>query len=204
MGPVHGLVLRGGVPPRVQEVAVVGFGQVDTETSGLQAHQEHGCPAATEPLERARPVPGGAIQVAVRDLGLVEPGGNQLEETRELAEHQWAVAFRDDLGQLFEQRIQLGRGRRGLRVHQCGIQSQHAQCGQRLEDREAIAIEILQQPQDFGPLPLQPSVVGGAVGLVQPHVLRVLQLGRQLQIDVTFGAAQHEWADPRAQPRQDL
>ena len=77
---------------------------------------------------------------------------------------------------------------------------EHAQRGQRLEDREPVPVEVLQQTQNLGPLPLQAPVVGGAVSLIQTHVLGVLELGGKLQVDVVLGAAEHERSNSRAQP----
>ena len=204
VGAVHGLVLGGGVPPRVQEEAVVGLREVDAEAAGLKAHQEHrGLPAA-ERVEGRGAVPGAAVQVGVGDPGLVQPPGHDLEEARELAEHQGAVALLQQLGELLEEDVQLGGGRGGLGVHQGGVQGEHAQRGEGLEDREAVPVEVAQQPQDLGTLALQPAVVRGAVLGVEPHGQHVLELGWQLQVHVRLGAAQHERPHAGAQPGQGV
>src|SRR6266498_2246088 len=53
VGAVDRLVLGGGVPPGVEQEAVVGLGEVEAEAAGLEADQEHRVGAALEAVEHA-------------------------------------------------------------------------------------------------------------------------------------------------------
>ena len=94
-----------GGRPGVDDQHVVGGGQVQAETAGLQADEEQVALAALEghhvlaALGRGR----AAVQVLVADAGPNQPFGQQLEKVGELAAHQCLVAPGDELqGELFE------------------------------------------------------------------------------------------------------
>ena len=107
------------------------------------------------------------------------------------------MALGEDVGQLFEEDIQLGRRDAVvLRIHQRGVQRQHAQQGQGLEDGETVLIHVLHQAQDLLPFALQVGVVDLAVLRRQLDVEDLLLLGRQVGGHGVLGAPEHERADP--------
>ena len=61
---VDGLRLDGGVPPRVEHEDVVGLGQGQPDSAGLEADQEHAGVALLEARRSPRPVAGAAVEVA--------------------------------------------------------------------------------------------------------------------------------------------
>ena len=71
---VDGLGLDGGVPPGVEQVDVLGGGQVQAEAAGLQADQEdRAVGVVLEPLDALGAVAGPAVEVLVGQPLLVEP-----------------------------------------------------------------------------------------------------------------------------------
>ena len=52
VGPVGGLVLNRRIPPGVKVYDIVGTGEVQAGSAGLQADQEKRCAALVEPLDR--------------------------------------------------------------------------------------------------------------------------------------------------------
>jgi hypothetical protein len=67
VGPIGGLILDGGVPPRVEVNDVIGGRQVEPRASGLQGDQEQVAFAALERLDGARPLVEGRGAVEVDD-----------------------------------------------------------------------------------------------------------------------------------------
>ena len=121
-------VLGGRVPPRVEQEAVVGFGQVQPEPAGLEADQEHRVGAVLEAPQHRGPVPRLAVQVAVPDASRVEPLADVGEEPGELAEDESTVPARGHILDLIEQRVDLAAGQVRLRaVDQRGVQAELAQ-----------------------------------------------------------------------------
>ena len=57
----------------------------------------------------SRPLARAAVQVAVADAGLVEPGLHPGQEAGELAEHEGPVPFGHDLLQVLDEPVELGR-----------------------------------------------------------------------------------------------
>src|SRR5271157_6202505 len=105
VGPVDRLRLGGRVPPRVEQEAVVGFGQVQPEPAGLEADQEHRVRAVLEAPQHRGPVPRLAVQVAIPDAGRVEPLADVGEEPGELAEDESTVPACGYILDLIEQRV---------------------------------------------------------------------------------------------------
>jgi hypothetical protein len=67
VGAVDGLGFSGRVPPRVEQEAVVGFDEVQSESADLEAYQENRCGPILEPLDYLGTVAGSPIEVAVVD-----------------------------------------------------------------------------------------------------------------------------------------
>jgi hypothetical protein len=106
---VDRLGLDGGVPPGIEEEDVSGGGQVEPGAAGAQADQEDPTrTVALEPRHALLAVAGLAIQVLVPDARHVEPGPHQRQQRGERREHQRLVARRGHLGDLREQRVELG------------------------------------------------------------------------------------------------
>ena len=96
---VDGLGLDGRVPPRVEQVDVLGGGQVQAQAAGLEADQEdRAVGVVLEPLDPLGAVAGAAVEVFVGELLLVEPLADDRQEAGELREDQDLVPLLDDLG----------------------------------------------------------------------------------------------------------
>ena len=84
------------------------------------------------------------------------------------------------------------------------VQAQLPQQRDRAEDREAVAIEVAEQPEDLLPLALQVGVVDLAVARVEVDLEGLLLLGRQVARDELLRAPLDERLDPAPQPREPL
>ena len=95
--------------------------------------------------------------------------------------------------QLFGQGVDLAaRKVEVLAVDKAGVQAQLAQQGERAQDGEPVALQVIDQPEDFLPLPLQMPLVDRAVPGVQVHLENLLLLGGQVGGDSLLGAAQDQ------------
>ena len=76
--------------------------------------------------------------------------------------------------ELLDESVELGARevRRGSASTQRRMEAQLAHARDRLQDREAVAVEVVEQPQDLLPLALQVGVVQLAVTGVQLHLER--------------------------------
>src|ERR687886_1422324 len=91
-----------------------------------------------------------------------------LEEAGELAEHERPVAAADHVAEVLGERAQLGaRDGSGLLVDESRVQAELAQQRDRAQDREAVAIEVAEQPEHPLALALEVRVVEPAVARVQ-------------------------------------
>src|SRR5260370_221328 len=81
-----GLGLGGRIPPRVEQKAVVGLGEVQPEPTGLEADQENRCVPLLESLNHGCTVTGSPVEIAVGDSLCVESIADPAEETGELTE----------------------------------------------------------------------------------------------------------------------
>lgn len=124
----------------------------------------------------------------------------------ELREHQRAVALLRELGELLDQGIDLRRGyQAGIRlVDEGGIERHLPQHGEGPQDGDAVAVEVIDEPEEALALALQVPVVDGPVPRVQVDGEHLLHLRRQLGGDGLLGAAQHERSDAPAQGREAL
>src|SRR4051812_28218684 len=133
VGAVDRLGLHGRIPPWVQEVHVVGGGQVETQSAGLETDQEQG--TAVPGLERRHllgAVAGTAVEILVRKPPGVELLAQDGEEAGELGEDQRLVPLLEDLAQLGEEEVELGaRLAQALRVHETRVARRLAQAQQR-------------------------------------------------------------------------
>ena len=69
VGAVDGLGLDGRVPPGVEQVNVLGGGQVQAEAAGFEADQEdRAVGVGLEPLDLGGAVAGAAVEVFVDDF----------------------------------------------------------------------------------------------------------------------------------------
>src|SRR5215210_874443 len=111
VGAVDGLGFDGGVPPRVEEVDVVGGGEVEAEAAGFQADEEEAASGiGLELLHQLLAVAGLAVQVEVWETGGVEPAAEDAQEAGELGEDQRLVLLVEDLDELRKQEVELGAG----------------------------------------------------------------------------------------------
>src|SRR5919109_5193719 len=167
VGAVDRLRLDRGVPPRVEQEAVVGLAQVQAEAAGLEADQKPRVVARLKALHDAVATARPAVEVAVADplpgQAVAHPG----EEACELAEDERAVSRADDVAELLAKRAELG-AREGFAalVDERGVDAELAQQRDRAQDREAVAIEVAEQPEDLLALALE-------VGFVEPVMARV-------------------------------
>ncbi|MNW49148.1 hypothetical protein D3C74_265540 [compost metagenome] len=125
------------------------------------------------------------------------------QETGELAEDQNLMPFRNRVPHEFAQHFQL-RARSIALAYQGRIQGQLAQQGQRLENLEAIRINVVNQPQNFLPHTLEAAVISFAVPRLQFDFQHLLGLRRQLWNDLFLGTAQHERTQSALQALQAL
>lgn len=116
VGAVNRLGFDGGVPPGVEEIDVIGGGEIEAGAAGFQAKQEDGAIGiGLEMLDTFLTIRGGAVEILVLQARLIEARLQEREEAGELREHQCFVAFFGDFGELIEQYIELGAD--GLRRH---------------------------------------------------------------------------------------
>src|SRR5581483_5202076 len=141
VGAVDRLVFGGGVPPGVEQEAVVGLGEVEAEATGLEADQEDGVVAGTEALEHACALPCPAVEVAVADALSLEPLAHHGEEAGELAEHERPVATPGDIGELLGELVKLRTGGVAAGVDEAGVEAELPQQRDRAQDGEAVAVE---------------------------------------------------------------
>ena len=72
VGAVGGLLLDGGIPPRVQVDDVVGVGQVEAQSAGFQADEEHGHQAVLEVGHHLLALADGRGTVQIENLVLAD------------------------------------------------------------------------------------------------------------------------------------
>ncbi len=199
VGAVHGLRLHGGVPPGVEDVDVVGRGEVEALAAGLEAHEEQ--PAVRVLLEAddaSLPVGRASVEVFVDRLLLVEPAAEDCQETGELAEDEHLVPLVEHLVELFQQRIELG-----TRLVHAGVIDQSLMAGglpqpqQRLEhgDSRAADAHPADPPGEFGPEVLAEFVVGLPLGLAEFDEQRLLGLLRKIGEHLRLRPPQQVGAD---------
>src|SRR5699024_6117644 len=83
VGAVDGLILGGGVPPRVHEEDVVRLGEVEAEAAGLEADEEHRGLTGPERLDHGPAVPRRPVEDDVGDAAAIEVRGDLVEERGE-------------------------------------------------------------------------------------------------------------------------
>ncbi len=91
-----------------------------------------------------------------------------------------------------------------LGVDQGGVERELAQLGQGGQDRDPVAVEVVDQAQDALALLGQVGVVEPAVPGVEVDGEGLLLLGRQVGGDELLGAAQQERPDPLGEAAQRL
>ncbi len=196
VGTVDGLRLRRGIPPWVEQETVVRFHQIQAESAGLEADEKHRCRSGLEFLEYFSAFAGLAVQIQVVDSGGVEPCPDAVEEPGELAEHQCSVPADDHVVELFEQRIDLRGADCAVRVvDERRIEAHLPQQGQRPQDREAVAVEVVDEPENLLSLPLQLPVVERTVFRCELDLEYLLLFRRQVGGDLFLRATQHQRFD---------
>ena len=107
--------------------------------------------------------------------------------------------------QVLGQRVELAARHVGVRVvDQAGVQAQLAQQGERAQNGEAVVREVIDQPEDLLPLPLQLPLVDHAVPGMQIHLEHLLLLGGQVRGHLLLRAPHDQRPDPAAQLREQL
>ena len=145
------------------------------------------------------------VEVAVADALGVKPIPDPGKEARELAEDERAVAAGDDVVKLLDEGVELGaRDRVLVGVDETGMEAQLAQAGDRAQDRDPVAIEVVEELQHALALALEVRVVELAVAVVKLDEQRLLLLGGQLGGDELLRAPLDERPDPAAQPGEQL
>src|SRR6476660_8588528 len=110
MRAVDGLRLDGRIPPGIEQEHVFGFGEVEAKPARLEADEEYLTAAIRlEPLHSSGPIPRLTVEVLELDSLVFQPGTQQGEQARELREHERLVSFLDDLDEMRQQDIELGR-----------------------------------------------------------------------------------------------
>ena len=84
------------------------------------------------------------------------------------------------------------------------MQAELAQQRERAQDREPVAVEVVEQAEDLLPLALQVRLVELAVPRVQLDLEHLLLLGRQVGGDLLLGAALDQRLDPPPQLGEQL
>ncbi len=103
------LCFGGWVPPGIEDEAVVGLGEIETEATSLEADQKDGHCARLELLQDFTAIARRTVEVAVGDALCVESGAHRTEESGELTEDQRTVPAGDDVVQLLDESVDLGR-----------------------------------------------------------------------------------------------
>src|SRR5699024_3484585 len=83
VGTVDGLVLVGGVPPRVHEEDVVRLGEVEAEAAGLETDEAHRGLTGPERLDHGPAVPRRPVEDDMGDAAAIEVRGHLVEERGE-------------------------------------------------------------------------------------------------------------------------
>jgi hypothetical protein len=110
VGSVGGLVLYGGVPPRIEDVDVVCRGQIETDPSCLERQKENAwtiCPLkiSNHPFS----INGSAIDTPVGHSSLSKGGLHEIEERGPLREDEGAMSLLNRSLQRFEEEPNLTR-----------------------------------------------------------------------------------------------
>ncbi len=199
VGAVDGLGFDGGVPPGVEEVDVVGGGEVEAEAAGFEGDEEEGAGGVgLEMLDALLAVAGFAIEIFVDDAFGVEGGADDGEHAGELGEDQGFVAFVDDFFEAGDQQVEFGAGFGEARaVDEAGVQGGLAEAEEGFEDLdfgtgEALAVDLLQQ---FLAIAGAEVVVELALRGFELAVEGLLVFGREIGGDLFLGAAEDEGAE---------
>src|SRR5262249_9191353 len=111
VGAVDRLRLHRRVPPGVEEEHVLRGGEVETEAAGPEAHEkQEAVRIALKALDARPAISRPPVQVLVARAGAVELRPHDVEQTRELREHQRLVSLLADLSQPGQERVELGGG----------------------------------------------------------------------------------------------
>ena len=84
------------------------------------------------------------------------------------------------------------------------MQAELAQQGERPQDREPVAVHVVDEPEDLLALALQVPLVDAAVARVELHLEDLLLLRRQVGGHLFLGPALDQRLDPAPQPGQQL
>ncbi len=141
VGAVRRLGLGGGIPPGVEMDDRVGPGQVEAGAARLQGHQHDGDGRGRiEGIADALAVLGGAVEVAIGDVAVLEGFLEELERRDEGREHQHAVAGVLGFFDEFEEGLELRRiGFGQLRVEDARVGADLAEAEQLIEGRHLDA-----------------------------------------------------------------
>ena len=198
VGAVDGLRLDGGVPPGVEQVDVVGGGQVQAEAAGLEADQEErAVGVGLEALDRARRGCGcgrrGTRRRCPRWSRRSRTIARKLvncEKTRTLCPSS------THLGELRQEHVELGAGLAGAaRVDQAGVAGGLAEPQERLEDLDlglGSARGVLDARSERLAVVVAQLVVELALRGLQVAVEGLLGLLGQVLDDLRLGAAEDE------------
>ena len=201
------LGLRGRVPPRVEQEAVVGLGQVQAEAAGLEADEEDRGRAVSELVARPRPGRGcrrrGSSTRCRRRRAAPAPCArkpvNWLNTSARCPPATTSASCSSSAS------IFGCRARRGSSVDQAGMQAELAEQGQRPQDREPVAVDVVDQPQHLLPLALQ--VRSGRLRRCRGSSSTSSTcscFGGQFGCHLFLGPPQHQRPDPASQPGQLL
>ena len=141
VGAVGRLVFDRRVPPRVEQEHVIGGGEVEAGAARLERGEQHRRARADWKLgdhgrrDRASSRRGARSRMPRR----LQVRLDEIEQAGPLREDQRLVPLGGELLERFEQRFDLGRGRRALAGHERGVTRRLAQAQQRLERGEHAA-----------------------------------------------------------------
>ena len=106
MGAVGGLLLDGGIPPRIVVDDGVGGSEVQTGAAGLEGDKEQRNLAGLEPPDRRFAVGGGAVKADEGDAPFDDFGFDEVEHGGELGEKEDMAAFFDHLGEQVQEEFE--------------------------------------------------------------------------------------------------
>ena len=176
---VNGLGFDGRVPPGVEEIDVIGRGEVEPGAAGFQAEKEDGAIGiGLEVLDALLAVVGGTVEVLVFQIQRVEAGLEEREQAGELGEYQRFVAFVDDLGELFEKHVELGAVGLGGFLHELRMAGDLTQTQKRFKDVQFR----------FGETVAFNAFIEVVFHLEQDGVIELALFGFEFAVEDLFGA----------------
>ena len=132
VGAVRGLLLDGGIPPRIEVDDIVGGSKVQSQSARFQTDEEERHVARLKRMDQFVALFGrcGTVEIEIFDAPLVERLADECQMRRELAEDQrTVVVVVERVDHLQEDRL-LGRWNAQLLIDELGVASRLTQAGE--------------------------------------------------------------------------